>query len=59
MAPQKEIGLFNLVQAIDSLEAFSMRLFTQVLHWSPEEVQVLCAKVRTELKNKSSHRMWD
>lgn len=56
---QKEVGLFNLVQALESLEAFSMRLFTSVLGWTPEEVQVLCAKVRKEFKNKSSHRMYD
>lgn len=56
---QKDVGLFNLSQAIDGLEAFSMRLFTSVLKWEPEEVQVLCAKVRTELKNKSIHRMYD
>jgi SAM-dependent methyltransferase len=56
---QKDIGLFNLVQCIDSLEAFSMRLFTSVLKWEVEEVQVLCAKVRTELKNKSVHRLLD
>ncbi|KAF2872337.1 S-adenosyl-L-methionine-dependent methyltransferase [Massariosphaeria phaeospora] len=56
---QKEIGLFNLVQALDALEAFSMRLFTSTLNWEPEEVKVLCAKVRSEMKNKTSHRMYD
>ncbi|KAF2736431.1 S-adenosyl-L-methionine-dependent methyltransferase [Polyplosphaeria fusca] len=56
---QKEVGLFNLAQAVDSTEAFSMRLFTSVLGWQLEEVQVLCAKVRSELKSKSSHRMFD
>jgi SAM-dependent methyltransferase len=56
---QKEIGLFNLVQCIDGLEAFSMRLFTSTLNWDPEEVKVLCSKVRAELKNKTSHRMFD
>lgn len=47
------------MQTIDGLEAFSMRLFTSILKWEPLEVEVLCAKVRTELKNKSSHRMYD
>ena len=47
------------MQCIDSLESFSMRLFTSILKWEPEEVKVLCSKVRAELKNKSSHRMYD
>lgn len=36
-----------------------MRLFTSMLGWTPEEVQVLCEKVGREFKNKSSHRMYD
>ncbi|KAF2185641.1 S-adenosyl-L-methionine-dependent methyltransferase [Zopfia rhizophila CBS 207.26] len=56
---QKEIGLFNLVQVLDGLEAFSMRLMTGVLNWQPEEVEVLCAKVRSELKSKSMHALYD
>ncbi|KAF1993125.1 S-adenosyl-L-methionine-dependent methyltransferase [Amniculicola lignicola CBS 123094] len=56
---QKDVGLFNLVQCIDGLQAFSMRLFTSTLGWQPEEVEVLCARVRTELKNKSAHRLLD
>ncbi|KAF2471728.1 S-adenosyl-L-methionine-dependent methyltransferase [Lindgomyces ingoldianus] len=56
---QKDIGLFNLVQALDGLEGFSMRLFTNVLNWRPEEVEIMCAKVRAELKSKSTHAMYD
>jgi L-cystine uptake protein TcyP (sodium:dicarboxylate symporter family) len=56
---QKDVGLFNLMQAIDGLEAYSMRLFTTILNWTPEEVKVLCAKVRAELKSKSAHRIMD
>ncbi|KAF2013866.1 S-adenosyl-L-methionine-dependent methyltransferase [Aaosphaeria arxii CBS 175.79] len=56
---QKEVGLFNLSQTLDGLEAFSMRLFTSVLKWEPLEVEVLCAKVRKELKTKDAHRIQD
>ncbi|KAF2491236.1 S-adenosyl-L-methionine-dependent methyltransferase [Lophium mytilinum] len=56
---QKEIGLFNLCQIIDGLEGFSFRLMTQILKWSPEEVEVLCGKVRTELKSKGLHALLD
>jgi len=56
---QKEIGLFNLCQILDGLEAFSYRLLIQILKWEPEEVEVLCAKVRTELKSKQVHALLD
>ncbi|OCK85384.1 S-adenosyl-L-methionine-dependent methyltransferase [Lepidopterella palustris CBS 459.81] len=56
---QKEVGLFNLVQILDGLEGFSFRLMTHILKWQPEEVEVLCAKVRNELKSKSMHAILD
>jgi len=56
---QKEIGLFNLCQILDGLEGFSYRLMTHVLKWKPEEVDVLCAKVRQECKSKTLHALLD
>ncbi|KAH7125424.1 S-adenosyl-L-methionine-dependent methyltransferase [Dendryphion nanum] len=56
---QKETGLFNLSQALDGLEAYSLRLLTTELGWQPEEVKVLCAKVRSDLKSKACHRITD
>lgn len=41
---KKTLGSWNLVQVEDGLEAFTLRLFTQALHWKPEEVQVLISK---------------
>ncbi|OJD32350.1 methyltransferase domain-containing protein [Diplodia corticola] len=51
----KEVGLVNLMQYLDGLEAFSFRMFTNVLGWKLEEVKVINAEVREELKNKSIH----
>ncbi|KAF9632468.1 putative methyltransferase domain-containing protein [Lasiodiplodia theobromae] len=51
----REIGTINLLQALDGMEGFSLRLFTGVLGWTAEEVNVFCAKVRQELKGKSIH----
>ncbi|OCL06976.1 S-adenosyl-L-methionine-dependent methyltransferase [Glonium stellatum] len=56
---KKEVGLFNLVQILDGLEGFSLRLFTNVLGWELEEVQVMLAKVRSELKSKAIHAQFD
>ncbi|KAL8805224.1 MAG: hypothetical protein Q9182_002099 [Xanthomendoza sp. 2 TL-2023] len=55
----KTIGAWNLVQIEDGLEAFTLRLFTQVLGWKTEEVQVLLANVRKDLRNPKIHVQFD
>ena len=55
----KEVGAFNLVQLRQGLEGFSMALFTRVLNWSPDEVQVLLSKVRKDLDNRNIHAQND
>ncbi|KAK6222972.1 methyltransferase [Colletotrichum tabaci] len=47
----QELGWINLSQVLQGLEGFSMRVLTGVLDWTAEEVQVLLAQVRKELKN--------
>lgn len=54
-ARMKEVGLLNLMQVIEGLEAFSYRLFTGVLGWELGEVQVLNAKVKEEIKGRAHH----
>ncbi|UQC88540.1 methyltransferase domain-containing protein [Colletotrichum lupini] len=51
----KEIGMMNLIQLMDGLEAFSLRTFCGVHGWTREEVLVLLAEVRKELKAGSFH----
>ncbi|OLN81629.1 Malonyl-[acyl-carrier protein] O-methyltransferase 1-like protein 5 [Colletotrichum chlorophyti] len=51
----KDIGMLNLIQVLDGLEAFNLRLLTGVLGWSREEVLVLLAQVRNELKSGAFH----
>lgn len=51
----KEVGKFQLLNYTEGLEGLSVGLFTRVLQWQPVEVQVLVAKVKAELKNKSIH----
>lgn len=55
----KEVGMFNLAQVLGGLEAFSLRLFCQVLGWKKEEVLVLTSMVRKELKNLKMHGQFD
>ncbi|KAK1599180.1 methyltransferase domain-containing protein [Colletotrichum navitas] len=51
----KECGLINLIQILDGLEGFTLRMFTSVLGWTKEEVFVLLAHVRRELKSRAFH----
>ena len=43
------------MQVEDGLEAFTFRLFTQLLGWKTEEVQVLLANVRKDLRDPRIH----
>ncbi|KAF4851779.1 Secondary metabolism regulator LAE1 [Colletotrichum siamense] len=54
-AHYKDIGMMNLHQVLDGLEAFNLRLFTGVLGWTEAEVQVLLAQCRKELKTGAFH----
>ena len=56
---QKTVGSWNLVQIEEGLEAFSLRLFTSVLGWSAEDVQVLLANVRKDIRNPKIHAQFD
>ncbi|KAK6223547.1 methyltransferase domain-containing protein [Colletotrichum tabaci] len=51
----KDIGMCNLVQVLDGLEGFSMKLLCGGLGWTAEEVIVLLAGVRKDLKSESIH----
>jgi hypothetical protein len=43
------------VNMIESMESYSMALFTRVLGWSPNEVNIFLAGVRQELTDRSLH----
>ncbi|KAK1463535.1 hypothetical protein CMEL01_13604 [Colletotrichum melonis] len=51
----KDIGMCNLIQMLDGLEAFTLRLLCGVLGWTKEEVLVLLTGVRTELRTGKAH----
>ncbi|MCJ1388337.1 hypothetical protein MMC18_001183 [Xylographa bjoerkii] len=54
----KEIGAWNYLQCTEGLEAFCYAIFTRALGYSKEEVEVLCAKARKELKDSKQHAMF-
>lgn len=51
----KMVGAFERANFLEGLEGMSLRLFQRGLGWTPEETQVLLAKVRTEVKNPKYH----
>ena len=55
MHEQKEVGAWNYLQIMEGLEAFTYALFTRVLGYSQQEVDVVCAKIRKEMKDPKMH----
>ncbi|KAH7366968.1 S-adenosyl-L-methionine-dependent methyltransferase [Plectosphaerella cucumerina] len=54
----KEIGVWSHENMSGGLQAFSLALFTRVLNWSAEEVEIFIANVRKDLRNRSYHAYW-
>ncbi|KAK3346883.1 S-adenosyl-L-methionine-dependent methyltransferase [Lasiosphaeria hispida] len=55
----KEVGMCNLAQVLEGLEAFSLRLFCDVGKWDEKEVLLLLSKVRKEVKDPNIHMQFD
>ena len=55
----KEVGIINLIQMLNGLEAFSFRLLCDVGGWSETEVHVMLAQVRKEMKDPAFHIQMD
>lgn len=51
----KELGKVGFVGELQAIEAYTPALFTRVLGWSEEEMQVLMDKVKKELFDRSLH----
>ena len=54
----KEMGRWNLINMLEGLDGFTMRLFTKALDMSFEEVATFLVEVRKDLYNKSIHCYW-
>ncbi|OBS16098.1 hypothetical protein FPOA_13176 [Fusarium poae] len=51
----KEMGRYQAIQQIQAVESYTPRVFSTVLGWTEEEIQVYVAKVRKDLKDPSIH----
>ncbi|KAM0328733.1 hypothetical protein ACHAQA_005146 [Verticillium albo-atrum] len=54
----KELGMWNLENITSGLHGLSAAVYTRVLGWTNEELEILLAKVRRELKDTSIHAYW-
>jgi len=51
----KKAGTFALANLSDGLQGLSVKLFTGLLGWSTEELEILLMQCRTEMKRRSVH----
>lgn len=54
----RDAGLLQLSAMLEGIEGLSLRLYTFYAGWSLEELKILLAKVRTELKDPGCHAYW-
>ncbi|KAM6516473.1 hypothetical protein FALCPG4_014656 [Fusarium falciforme] len=51
----KEIGKFQAIQEAQAIESYTPQIFSSVLGWTQEEIQVFMAKVKNEIKDPTIH----
>lgn len=54
----REAGLFGKANLLSGFYGLSVKVFTQLLDWSVEELEVLLAQCRRELNRKGIHGYW-
>lgn len=50
----KDTGMINLIQMLDGMEGFSLKIF-ELAGWSTAEIEVFLAHVRKEMKSNKYH----
>lgn len=54
----KEAGTFAMVSMLEELTGLSMAVFTRILGWSMEHLEVFLIEVKKEWKTKGVHAYW-
>jgi hypothetical protein len=54
----RDAGLLQLSAMLEGIEGLSLRLYTFYAGWSLDELKVLLAKVRSELRDPGCHAYW-
>lgn len=56
---QKELGAWLRIAVTEAFEGGAMAVLTRYETWKPEEVKVLAAGARNDLKNRDIHAIMD
>ncbi|KAK7414827.1 hypothetical protein QQX98_006342 [Neonectria punicea] len=51
----KEVGKYQAMQSLQAIDSYTPMLFEKILGWRMEEIQVLMAQAKKELKDRSIH----
>lgn len=51
----KEIGRYQAIQELQVVDSYTPAVFSRVLGWSAEEIQVFIAKVKKDMKDPTIH----
>ncbi|RPA93336.1 S-adenosyl-L-methionine-dependent methyltransferase [Choiromyces venosus 120613-1] len=51
----KEVGMYQMMNFLDGLQALTMALFTRALGWTPAQVEAFLVDVRRDIKDKNVH----
>jgi hypothetical protein len=51
----KELGLWSRENTLDALEGLAMGPLTRTMGWSADEVKIMCAKARADIRNPAIH----
>ena len=54
----RQAGLFGLFNLLDGLEGLSLKVFTELLGYSLQELEVLLMECRREIKDNTIHSYW-
>ena len=54
----RQAGAFGLVNLLEGIQGLSMKVFTGLLGWKVEDMEMLLAECREEIKKKSVHSYW-
>lgn len=55
----KTVGAWQMINVLEGMQGFTMALFTRVLGWSKEEVEVFLTDVRKDMRDKGIHAYWN
>ena len=46
-----------MIQFLDNIEGMTLRVLSNAWGWTPEEIKVICAQVRAQVKNPRALRL--